>query len=61
MLFRRVGWTKADYERWSERALADGLAFVVPTTWMGETVLRFCFVNPLTSIDDVTLILDSLR
>ena len=61
VLFRRVGWTKPDYERWSERALADGLAFVVPTTWIGETVLRFCFVNPLTSIDDVTLILESLR
>jgi glutamate/tyrosine decarboxylase-like PLP-dependent enzyme len=60
VVFRRIGWSPADYQRWSDRVLADGLAFTVPTTWAGETVLRFCFVNPLTTIDDVQLILDSL-
>ena len=29
--------------------LADGLTFVVPTAWAGETVLRICIVNPLTT------------
>ena len=33
---------------------------MVPTSWQGETVLRFCFVNPSTTPEDVELILDSL-
>jgi glutamate/tyrosine decarboxylase-like PLP-dependent enzyme len=61
VLFRRVGWAPDRYRQWSDAALARQEAFVVPTTWEGETVLRFCFVNPLTTIDDVGDILDSLR
>jgi len=61
VILRRTGWSPADYQRWSDQALADGLAFVTPTTWADETVLRFCFVNPLTTIEDVRLILDSMR
>jgi len=61
VVLRRIGWSPADYQRWSDRVLDDGLAFAVPTTWAGETALRFCFVNPLTTIDDVQLIIDSLR
>jgi L-2,4-diaminobutyrate decarboxylase len=60
VVFRRRGWTATDYHAWSARALADGLAFVVPTTWAGETVLRCCFVNPRTTPADVQLIIDSL-
>jgi hypothetical protein len=61
VMFRRVGWTPAQYQAWSDRELDGGRAFVVPTTWAGETVLRICIVNPLTSTDDVAVILDSLR
>jgi glutamate/tyrosine decarboxylase-like PLP-dependent enzyme len=61
VMFRRSGWSPDDYRRWSDRVLHDGLAFAVPTTWAGETVLRFCFVNPRTSVDDVQRIIDSLR
>ena len=60
LLFRRVGWEPADYSAWSERVLANGLTLTVPTTWRGETCLRFCFVNPRTTTDDVALVLDSL-
>lgn len=60
VLFRRLGWAAADYERWSDEALARGLTLTVPTTWQGETVLRFCFVNPRTELDDVRMILASL-
>jgi len=60
VLFRRVGWEPADYSAWSERVLANGLTLTVPTTWRGETCLRFCFVNPRTTTDDVALVLDSL-
>jgi glutamate/tyrosine decarboxylase-like PLP-dependent enzyme len=60
VLFRRHGWSHADYQAWSDRLLADGTAFVVPTAWAGETVLRFCIVNPRTTIDDIRLLVDSL-
>jgi glutamate/tyrosine decarboxylase-like PLP-dependent enzyme len=60
VLFRRVGWSPADYQRWSDRLLADGDAFVVPTSWAGETVLRICIVNPRTTVDDVVMLIDSL-
>ena len=61
VMFRRIGWSPDNYQCWSDRALAEEIAFVVPTTWAGETVLRLCFVNPLTTIGDVHLILDSVR
>ena len=61
LLFRRRGWTAPDYEAWSERELMAGNAFVVPTAWAGETMLRLCFVNPLTTVEEVGEILDSLR
>ncbi len=60
VLFRRVGWTPQHYQTWSDHLLADGVAFVVPTAWAGETVLRLCIVNPRTTLDDIRLIIDSL-
>jgi L-2,4-diaminobutyrate decarboxylase len=60
VVFRRLGWSPGDYHAWSDRVLAEGTAFVVPTTWAGETVLRFCFVNPVTTAEDVRIVLDSL-
>jgi glutamate/tyrosine decarboxylase-like PLP-dependent enzyme len=59
-VFRRVGWAAADYAAWSDKQLADGFAFVVPSAWDGETVLRYCVVNPLTSVDDIAAIIESL-
>jgi glutamate/tyrosine decarboxylase-like PLP-dependent enzyme len=61
VLFRRVGWASEDYQRWSDQALADGLALVVPTTHAGETLFRFCFVNPTTEVDDIEMILGAMR
>ena len=60
LLFRRRGWDAADYRRWSDAALARELTLTVPTTWRGETVLRFCIVNPRTTLDDLAEILDTL-
>ena len=60
VLFRRLGWNSGDYQAWSDAILAAGTAFVVPTSWAGETVLRLCVVNPRTTVEDVQLILDSL-
>ncbi len=60
VLFRRTGWRADDYEAWSDRALEDGRAFLLPTEWRGETVFRCCFTNPATTIDDVRPVLDSM-
>jgi len=60
VLFRRSGWTPQDYQSWSDAQLESGDSFVVPTTWRGETVLRFCIVNPLTTVGDIAAILSSL-
>jgi L-2,4-diaminobutyrate decarboxylase len=60
LLFRRLGWTPGRYQLWSDEILAAGEAFVVPSSWNGETVLRLCIVNPRTSVDDIALIVDSL-
>jgi glutamate/tyrosine decarboxylase-like PLP-dependent enzyme len=60
VLFRRIGWTAEQYQSWSDRELAAGRSFVVPTAWRGEVVLRFCIVNPRTTTDDIRAILDTL-
>ena len=60
IVFRRLGWDLARYDAWSDAALASGLTLTVATSWQGESVLRFCFINPRTTLDDVQMILDSL-
>lgn len=60
VVFRRNGWVMADYQRWSDELLAAGTAFVLPTLVDGEAALRFCFVNPRTTTDDVCIILETL-
>jgi glutamate/tyrosine decarboxylase-like PLP-dependent enzyme len=61
VLFRRVGWDAATYQAWSDDQLASQQSFVTPTAWQGETVLRWCIVNPLTTVDDLAAIVDSLE
>ncbi len=60
VVFRRRGWSTDDCNMWSDRLLNRGLAFVVPTEVDGEVALRFCFVNPRTSTDDVKMVLGTL-
>jgi glutamate/tyrosine decarboxylase-like PLP-dependent enzyme len=60
VVFRRSGWSPADYSAWSERLMRDGFAFVVPTTHDGETVTRIAIVNPRTREADVSAILDTM-
>ena len=60
VVFRRTGWHADDYQAWSDRQLHDQVAFVVPSSFAGETVLRFCFVHPRTTVDDVRAILATL-
>jgi glutamate/tyrosine decarboxylase-like PLP-dependent enzyme len=60
LVFRRLGWQPHEYQSWSDRLLDAGTAFVVPTAWQGETVLRCCIVNPRTTVDDLAVVIDSL-
>lgn len=60
VLFRREGWTAEEYIRWSREARRTGLALVTPTSLRSEIVLRLCFVNPLTTEEDIDVVLDSL-
>ena len=60
VVFARDGWTMTDYQCWSNQLLADGTAFVLPTLVGGEPAMRFCFVNPRTTVKDVAALLDSL-
>ncbi len=60
VMFRRPGWSSEDLNTWSDQLLANGTGFVVPSSWQGEPVLRFCFISPRTTVADVEMILDTL-
>lgn len=60
VVFRHRGWSDEDYTRWSQQLLSDQVAFVLPTTWKGEKLMRFCFVNPNTTMDEVRRVLDTM-
>jgi len=61
VVFERIGWSADDYQRWSQQAMQDGHAFVVPSRHLGRPVFRFCFVNPLTTADDIASIITLLE
>jgi glutamate/tyrosine decarboxylase-like PLP-dependent enzyme len=60
VVFRRLGWGPEDYQAWTDRLLGQEFAFVVPTTFRGETLTRFAIVNPHTTKEDVNAILDTM-
>jgi aromatic-L-amino-acid/L-tryptophan decarboxylase len=60
VLFRRRGWGHAQYTQWADQLLHDQVAFIPPTAWDGETVARFAFLHPHTSMDLVREILDRM-
>jgi aromatic-L-amino-acid/L-tryptophan decarboxylase len=57
VIFRRTGWSRADYEAWSARVLAEQIAFVTPTTWEGDPAARLALLHPDTTIEIVHEIL----
>jgi glutamate/tyrosine decarboxylase-like PLP-dependent enzyme len=60
VLFRRLGWAKLDYDAWSARLLHDQIGFVTPTSWEAETVARFAFLHPNTTVEMIDEILASM-
>jgi L-2,4-diaminobutyrate decarboxylase len=64
VLFRRKGWTAEDYKEWTYQNLEKKFALVTPTKFLHqgtmETVARFCFINPDTTRQDISDILDTM-
>ena len=60
VLFRRRGWDSAQHTRWADQLLTDQVAFIPPSAWEGQTVARFAFLHPDTSMDLVRQILDRM-
>jgi glutamate/tyrosine decarboxylase-like PLP-dependent enzyme len=61
VLFRRKGWTPDEYRDWTYRNHKSGMALVTPTKWKGETISRFCFINPETTEADIDAILETMK
>ncbi len=61
VVFTKVGWQLEDYERWSNKLLERGEAFVVPSSHQGKPNARFAIVNPRTEFSSLVAILDSMN
>ena len=61
VLFRRPGWAPEQYTQWADQLLHDQVAFIPPSAWEGETVARFAFLHPHTSMDLVRQVLDRME
>lgn len=60
VVFAKKNWKQSDYDNWSAKLLEDQVAFVVPSSHQGAPNLRFAIVNPLTTIDTIREILESI-
>jgi len=58
--FTRTGWSKDDYQKWSDQLLEDQIGFVTPSSHQGQTILRFAIVNPWTTMADIQAIVATL-
>jgi aromatic-L-amino-acid/L-tryptophan decarboxylase len=61
VLWRRVGWTPADYTDWAARMLREQRLFALPTTWNGEMVARAVFLHPDTPSEVVDELVESMN
>lgn len=61
VVWRRIGWQLADYERLQTELLNSQIAFVTPSKWKGETVGRFAFLHPGTTLDLVKEIFEHCK
>ena len=61
VVFERKGWELADYDRWSDKLLKEEIGFVVPSSHQGKPNTRFAIVNPLTTIELLSEILESMK
>ncbi|AIC47374.1 pyridoxal phosphate-dependent decarboxylase family protein [Rhodoluna lacicola] len=60
VVFTKADWSLRDYDAWSNKLLARGQAFVVPSSHKGKPNARFAIVNPRTQLKALIEILDSM-
>ena len=60
VVFERIGWDAGDYEIWSEKLLKDQIALVLPSSLRGKPHTRFAIVNPLTTLELLVDILETM-
>lgn len=58
--FIRKGWSREDYQSWSDQLLKDQIGFVTPSSHQNKPILRFAIVNPWTKVSDIEEILGTL-
>jgi L-2,4-diaminobutyrate decarboxylase len=61
VVFERKGWELKDYNLWSDELIKTELGFVMPSSHQGRPNARFALVNPLTTLERLTAILDSMK
>jgi glutamate/tyrosine decarboxylase-like PLP-dependent enzyme len=61
VVFRRIGWTHDQVKAWSDSMWDAGRAVCLPSKFGDETVLRFAIINPRTTVEVLTDIIESLR
>lgn len=61
VVFTKKGWELQDYTTWSNKLLADGIGFVVPSSHQGKPNTRFAIVNPRTTFESLVEILDTMK
>jgi aromatic-L-amino-acid decarboxylase len=61
VVWRRIGWKSDDYVKLQTDLLNSQIAFVTPSKWKGETVGRFAFLHPGTTLDLVKEIFEHCK
>lgn len=61
VVLERHGWNAADYDLWAREHLEAGRAFLFPSSHQGRPVMRFAVVNPRSSLELMTELLDSME
>lgn len=61
VLFAVDGWTDEQYHSWSRSRARAGFTLIVPTSWQGARCYRVCLVNPLTTEEMLSSILDDMK
>lgn len=60
VVFERDGWTREDYAAWSGRLLDEQRAFVTPSSHAGRPNTRFAIISPMTTLEQLVGILDTM-
>jgi glutamate/tyrosine decarboxylase-like PLP-dependent enzyme len=61
VLFTVDGWDESHYTAWSSSRAKAGVALIVPTWWHGDVCYRVCIVNPLTTPEMLSALLDDMQ